>query len=148
MQCVSGSSWQPVRHSLDTPGQNEVADVVGWDCRYGWTPEAYEVPAEPEFDWVRAFPAGRSITELEMARACLNAPGHGLATSVAESVFYMRSGEFLKDVPAELLPIFCDGETYRVAGSTRFNADKSKRKKLDGLITQVSFQGDVRRRGW
>lgn len=35
--------------------------------RYGWTPPQYDVPPnDPKYEWIRQYPPGRSITELEM----------------------------------------------------------------------------------
>ena len=104
--------------------------------RYGWTPESYDVPTEPEFDWVHAFPRGRSITEVEMARACLNPPPSRSAT-IAESLFYVRDPTFLDDVPPGIKPIFCDGEVMRVAGVTVFQQDEAKKTSLQNLVQQV-----------
>ena len=42
--------------------------------RYGWTPDKYIVPDTPEFDWVRAYPSGASVTELEIHSAALARP--------------------------------------------------------------------------
>lgn len=63
--------------------------------RYGWTPDKYVVPDHDRFDWVKEYPEGRSVTELEMyLGAVKNKNPHAF--------FYFRSQAFLKDVPAYL----------------------------------------------
>ena len=52
--------------------------------RYGWIPDAYVVPDDPAFDWVRTFPLGRSITHMEMHYGVLRNPDR------ARSCFYFR----------------------------------------------------------
>jgi telomerase protein component 1 len=64
--------------------------------RYGWCPPGeYPVPQDDErFAWVREYPTGRSITELEMYRgAVMNSNPHAF--------FYFRDADFAQQVPAE-----------------------------------------------
>lgn len=58
--------------------------------RYGWVPDKYEVPDTAEFDWVRNYPPGASVTELEMHSAALSQPN-----KIRErSFFYIRDSTF------------------------------------------------------
>ena len=65
--------------------------------RYGWAPETYSAPAEPRFDWVRDYPTGRSITELEMHFAALHDPSR----AQGRAIFALRSPSLVNDVPKE-----------------------------------------------
>lgn len=63
--------------------------------RYGWAPSEYEVPDHPRFNWLKDYPKGRSITELEMHYAALSNPG-----SAPGAFFYLRDHtSFITDVP-------------------------------------------------
>ena len=68
--------------------------------RYGWRPPDYPVSDDPTLAWVKTFPAGRSITELEIQhgflRSCI--PRHAFT--------YCRNPTFLKDVPPEIIGTF------------------------------------------
>jgi len=74
--------------------------------RYGWSPAKYDIPKEyePQFPWIKNFPPGRSITELEfevagLAEASGEAP---LSTErPVESFFYLRDKSFMANVPEE-----------------------------------------------
>jgi len=49
--------------------------------RYGWRPPNYRVSDRPEFDWVRSFEAGHSITAMEIFHAFLrksHQPSHAI----------------------------------------------------------------------
>ena len=104
--------------------------------RYGWTPDEYSVPAEPGYDWVRKYPSGRSITELEIQRATLNAD-EDRSVAVKESIFFIRSEKFLEDVPTQHMATFCDGEVARESGSLVFRRDMVKKEKMDALTARV-----------
>ena len=54
--------------------------------RYGWVPEEYQVPDTSDYDWVREYSPGRSITELEIHHAALCEPDK----AVGKAFFYMR----------------------------------------------------------
>jgi len=76
--------------------------------RYGWMPGEYDVPSALEFDWVREYQAGASITELEIQLAALAKPTEALENSF----FYFRSNQFLRcdnflSVSVVYLFIFC-----------------------------------------
>jgi len=60
--------------------------------RYGWMPGKYDLPSAAEFDWVREYPAGASVTELEIYLAALSRP----AEAREKSFFYFRSNQFLR----------------------------------------------------
>ena len=62
--------------------------------RYGWVPDKYVVPDTPQFDWVREYPAGASVTELEMYSAALCKP----ADAVGKAFFFFRDNSFAKYV--------------------------------------------------
>ncbi len=62
--------------------------------RYGWVPEKSAVPDSPEFDWVREYPAGASVTELEMHCAALVNPG----AAQEMAFFFIRDNAFEKYV--------------------------------------------------
>ncbi|GFS23870.1 telomerase protein component 1 [Elysia marginata] len=70
--------------------------------RYGWTPDSTQVPDIPEYDWVRAHPAGASITELEMHLGALSKADHSRDTAF----FFIRDNTFEKDVPSAFLSDF------------------------------------------
>ena len=71
--------------------------------RYGWVPQQYEIPDEPEFDWVRGVEPGQSITAMEIYHGVLNNPD-----MARHAFFYFRNPAFLDDLPeskrADVLP--------------------------------------------
>ncbi|KAM9330786.1 telomerase protein component 1 [Gastrophryne carolinensis] len=72
--------------------------------RYGYTPKTYSVPHLPEYAWIHAYPAGRSITELEaiqFLQTCdTKKPGH------PKAFFYFRNTDLLRSVPSHWLSDF------------------------------------------
>jgi telomerase protein component 1 len=91
--------------------------------RYGYCPPSYvhasgdagggdrarAIGADDEqFAWLRDYPAGRSITELEMEYAALREP------AAARASFYIRDERFMHDVPADVQAAFApaDRESY------------------------------------
>jgi len=64
--------------------------------RYGWTPEKYQVPDYPRYDWVQAFEKGHSITALEIYQGVLKNP-----EMRHQAFFYFRNPDFIRDVPVE-----------------------------------------------
>ncbi len=66
--------------------------------RYGYVPPDYVVPDEPCFDWVKNYPAGRSVTELEMYCAALHDP----KASRDRCFFMLRDESFVHHVPKEV----------------------------------------------
>jgi telomerase protein component 1 len=74
--------------------------------RYGWAPTKYDIPKEHEaqFKWLKDFPAGRSITELEFEVAGLTEAMGGAPLSSAKpkaSFFYLRDKSFVPTIPEE-----------------------------------------------
>lgn len=63
--------------------------------RYGWIQREYDVSDSPEFDWLKEFPTGRSITEIEMQHACLQNP----EKSIRNSFFYFRDDSVNASIP-------------------------------------------------
>ncbi|XP_059178831.1 telomerase protein component 1-like [Physella acuta] len=64
--------------------------------RYGWTPSSYQIPDTQEFDWVRHYPPGASVTELEMHLGAISKVKEARHTSF----FFFRDDTFEKDIPA------------------------------------------------
>lgn len=72
--------------------------------RYGWVPDKYIIPDEPEYDWVKQVYAGYSITHLEILHGVLNNE-----QIKNHAFFYFRDPSFLENVPENLKHIFtCD----------------------------------------
>eukprot|EP01119_Soliformovum_irregulare_P015829 TRINITY_DN4519_c0_g1_i1.p1 TRINITY_DN4519_c0_g1~~TRINITY_DN4519_c0_g1_i1.p1 ORF type:complete len:1529 (-),score=494.33 TRINITY_DN4519_c0_g1_i1:1256-5488(-) len=72
--------------------------------RYGWVPSEYTLPDLPQFDWVKNYPKGRSITELEFEYGCLAKPADSSA------LFYFRDDALERDIPAEFKSQFVDSQ--------------------------------------
>ena len=66
--------------------------------RYGWVQDEYPAPDSPEHDWLREYPQGRSITELEMHHAALCEPER----VAGKAFFYFRDHAPLEHVPPAL----------------------------------------------
>ena len=64
--------------------------------RYGSVPPCYQVPDEPQYDWLRAFEPGHSVTALEIYQGVLRDP-----TMETRAFFYFRSPAFLADIPLQ-----------------------------------------------
>ncbi|XP_035668801.1 telomerase protein component 1-like [Branchiostoma floridae] len=62
--------------------------------RYGWVPDNYVAPDTPEFDWLKTYPAGRSMTELEIYHAALSDP----TAAQGKAFFYFRDNSFQSEV--------------------------------------------------
>ena len=65
--------------------------------RYGWSPENYEVPDTSEYDWIREYPKGRSITELEIHHGVLCDPDK----VAGKAFFYFRDPAVLDEIPSK-----------------------------------------------
>ncbi|KAJ8317249.1 hypothetical protein KUTeg_005153 [Tegillarca granosa] len=92
--------------------------------RYGWTPEKYVVPDTDMYDWVREYPPGASVTELEMHYAALSK-----AKKVKQKAFfYFRDSTFEKDIPKEFHLDFLSED------------DKSK-EKINKLKNRIRTSG-------
>ncbi|KAK3603040.1 hypothetical protein CHS0354_037788 [Potamilus streckersoni] len=75
--------------------------ILGERC--GWVPDEYIVPNTSEFDWVREYPKGASVTELEIYLGALS----DLNEKKEKAFFYFRDSTFEREVPKEFLPDFC-----------------------------------------
>jgi len=92
--------------------------------RYGWAPEAYDVPDHPRFHWLKDYPRGRSITELEMHFAALANPG-----AAPGAFFYMRDNLFMDKVPDNYQRYFEAGPP----GAAQKMAELKQRIKASGV---------------
>ncbi|XP_044278296.1 telomerase protein component 1 isoform X3 [Varanus komodoensis] len=64
--------------------------------RYGHIPKDYGLPEEPQYEWVKSYPAGRSITEMESVQFL---EGSGEPTAGSRAFFYFREPQFLSSIP-------------------------------------------------
>jgi len=83
--------------------------------RYGWVGDQYAVPDEPRFQWLRDYPQGRSITEVEMHHAAL---GPNPSTRGRRALFAIRNPVVLQDVPEAVFGDFvsaCENDSKRLA---------------------------------
>ena len=92
--------------------------------RYGWAPEQYQVPDSPEYDWVREYPSGRSITELEMYHAALC----DTDKVVGKAFFYFRDLAINNQIPEDM--------------KDEFQSDTHKdREKIEDLKSRIRISG-------
>lgn len=61
--------------------------------RYGWVPPAYRVSDKPEFQWVKSFEPGHSITAMEIYHGFLRKP-----FTPVHALLYERDPSFMDDV--------------------------------------------------
>lgn len=92
--------------------------------RYGWIQNEYEVSDAPEFDWLKEFPSGRSITEIEMQHACLQRPER----SIKKSFFYFRDNSVNASIP----------KTHR--GEFESESEEAK-EKIELLKSEIRTSG-------
>ncbi|XP_067414587.1 telomerase protein component 1-like [Emydura macquarii macquarii] len=86
--------------------------------RYGYVPREYTLPDAPPYEWVKSYPQGRSITELEAAQFLSGQQDPG---SAVPAFFYLREPDFLGSVPeawrgdfaAESEAARCQGEALK-----------------------------------
>ncbi|XP_056665943.1 telomerase protein component 1 [Monodelphis domestica] len=64
--------------------------------RYGYVPPNYNLPDHPHFHWVKDYPPGRSVTEMEVMQF-LNRGSH--QQGVSPALIYLRDSSFLSSVP-------------------------------------------------
>ena len=88
--------------------------------RYGWTQKEYEVSDSPEFDWLKEFPTGRSITEVEMQHACLRDP----EKAMGKAFFYFRDTSVSETIP----------ESHRSSFKSESEEVKEKIERLKSCI--------------
>ncbi len=62
--------------------------------RYGWTPNSYQVPDYQQYDWLKNFESGHSVTALEIYHGVLNRK-----EMRPRAFFYFRNPVFVNDVP-------------------------------------------------
>ena len=92
--------------------------------RYGWVQDSYVVPDAPEFEWLREFPHGRSITEIEMTHAALC----DTDKAVGKAFFYFRDPFVLEKIP----------DTHR----SNFESESHEAlEKIERLKSQIRFSG-------
>ena len=72
--------------------------------RYGWCPTEYSVPESVEYDWIRHYPKGRSITELEMYHGALADPDK----VTGKAFFYFRDKGVMDEIPTKYIGHFKD----------------------------------------
>ncbi|XP_030395381.1 telomerase protein component 1 isoform X2 [Gopherus evgoodei] len=60
--------------------------------RYGYVPREYSLPDAPQYEWVKSYPRGRSITELEVMQFLSSRRSSG---SAGQAFFYLREPDFL-----------------------------------------------------
>ena len=60
--------------------------------RYGYVPDKYIVPDTPEFDWLKVYPQGASVTELEMHLGVFMYPQE----KQDKAVMMIRNNSFIK----------------------------------------------------
>lgn len=101
--------------------------------RYGWVPEEYQVPDTSDYDWVKEYPADRSITELEMYHASLCEPDK----AVGKAFFYFRDPSSTEYVPSEFQKEF-KSESH--AHDQKLNSLKT-RILNSGLETYNGYRG-------
>ena len=62
--------------------------------RYGWVPDNYDVSDEPELEWLKEYPPGASVTELEMHSAALS----DSEAAQERAFFFLRDNSFMRYV--------------------------------------------------
>ena len=92
--------------------------------RYGWVQDQYMIPDSAEFDWLKEFPAGRSITEVEMNHAALR----DTDKAVGKAFFYFRDPIALEKIPEAQKKNF-ESESH------------SALQKIENLKSQIRISG-------
>jgi telomerase protein component 1 len=102
--------------------------------RYGWTPATYAVPDVPKYDWLKQFPAQRSITELEFHHAALQDP----QSARGGALFYFREDSVLDEIPRE----------YRHLFASESDASRAKINSLRDAVREAGFKPFQYRASW
>ena len=92
--------------------------------RYGWVQDEYWCPDTPEYDWLREYPAGRSITEIEMHHAALCNPDK----VTGKAFFYFRHPSISQHIPQSFRADF-ESESHESA------------QKIERLKSEVRTSG-------
>ncbi|XP_042331949.1 telomerase protein component 1 isoform X2 [Sceloporus undulatus] len=101
--------------------------------RYGHIPRQYSLPDEPQYEWVKSYPAGRSITELEALQFLT---GGKDPTAGSRAFFYMREPDFLGSVPeAWKVDFLAESETAK----SRVADLKDRLEKHEGLASLSKY---------
>ena len=92
--------------------------------RYGWCPDEYSAPNSEEYDWIRDYPKGRSITELEMYHGALSDPDK----VTGKAFFYFRDKAVMDEIPTKYIGHFKD-ESFE------------NEEKIESLKSQIRTSG-------
>ncbi|XP_064601394.1 LOW QUALITY PROTEIN: telomerase protein component 1-like [Liolophura sinensis] len=121
--------------------------------RQGWVPLNFDLPDDPEFDWLKDHPQGASLTELEMYAGALRNPKQ----AKGHAFFYVRNNSFISDVPESYRSDFESEnsvsknrmdelkETVRQSGLC---SDKSYPCSWQGVVDGKPFTGNLSAFGW
>jgi len=72
--------------------------------RYGWTPDTYQVPNYEQYDWLKKFEKGHSVTALEIYHGVLNQK-----EMHPRAFFYFRNPGFVNNIPeSKLLDVLAE----------------------------------------
>lgn len=97
--------------------------------RYGWVADEYATPQEPRFDWLKSYPGGRSITEIEMHYGALQAEP---AVKGRRSLFALRDPTVLNEIP----------ESARGDFACPSQSDREKLALLKERVREAAAAGD------
>ncbi|KAH0626292.1 hypothetical protein JD844_001202 [Phrynosoma platyrhinos] len=101
--------------------------------RYGHIPSTYSLPDEPQYEWVKSYPAGRSITELEALQFLTGCKD---PTAGSRAFFYIREPDFLGSVPqAWKADFLAESETAK----SRVEDLKDRLEKHEGLASLSKY---------
>ncbi|XP_066270990.1 telomerase protein component 1-like [Branchiostoma lanceolatum] len=94
--------------------------------RYGWIPDSYVAPDTLEFDWLKTYPSGRSMTELEIYHAALSNP----SAAQGRAFFYFRDPIFESQV----------GGKHRESFIAESSSAKQNMENLKGSIRKSGLE--------
>ncbi|XP_074091083.1 telomerase protein component 1 isoform X1 [Macrotis lagotis] len=78
--------------------ENSQLFVAILGSRYGYIPPNYNLPDHPHFHWVKDYPPGRSVTEMEVMQFLSRGSRHQCSSP---ALIYLRNSSFLSFVPEE-----------------------------------------------
>eukprot|EP01138_Halocafeteria_seosinensis_P010237 gb/GECG01010455.1/.p1 GENE.gb/GECG01010455.1/~~gb/GECG01010455.1/.p1 ORF type:complete len:2817 (+),score=410.58 gb/GECG01010455.1/:1-8451(+) len=93
---TSDSGLGALEHCLLEIDNSRPFFVVLRGERYGWIPPNYRVSDRPQFDWIKHFEPGHSITAVEIYHGFLRKP-----FTPVHALCYERDSAFIDDVPTE-----------------------------------------------